>query len=289
MASIEEMGRKKLQKIEKLEKKFGNNLIEFSPADYRELVLKNPRPYDVVMVFNVDKNCEHCENFESEYKQVVYSFVQERGVTLEQQKEKLVFFGVIYFKQDKEVQEIFKGHNFVTVPYLAVSTMDPKREAKLEGFFKEEDIWLVSQSEVYDAQKQIDYLNNHLKTDVKMRFTFSQILVKNVLGMLVIAALFSIVNYLYQFLLNQWVWFIIAVSAQVVFTGGLVYSLLNNMPWFKFERNEFGNVVIAEYFMRGQRGQWAGEGYIVSVLVTFTGLVYLYMNNVDKMVVGRSN
>ena len=60
------------------------------------------------------------------------------------------------------------------------------------------------------------------------------------------------------------------------------------MPWFKFERNEFGNIVIAEYFMRGQRGQWAGEGYIISILVTLIGLVYLYVANVHKLVETRS-
>lgn len=58
--------------------------------------------------------------------------------------------------------------------------------------------------------------------------------------------------------------------------------MLNNMPWFKFERNEFGAIVVTEYFMRGQRGQWAGEGYIVSILVTLTGLGYLFLNNADR-------
>jgi len=36
--------------------------------------------------------------------------------------------------------------------------------------------------------------------------------------------------------------------------------------------------------MRGQRGQWAGEGYIVSILVTIIGLLYLYLNNIGSMV-----
>jgi len=46
-------------------------------------------------------------------------------------------------------------------------------------------------------------------------------------------------------------------------------------------------VVITEYFMRGQRGQWAGEGYIVSVLVAIIGMAYLYMHHVDKWVSER--
>lgn len=92
-----------------------------------------------------------------------------------------------------------------------------------------------------------------------------------------ITLLFNLVKYAYEFLLNQWVWFSIAIGVYVICTGGLIYSMLNSMPWFKFEKNQYGSIVITEYFMRGQRGQWAGEGYIVSILVTMIGFVYLYL------------
>jgi len=112
---------------------------------------------------------------------------------------------------------------------------------------------------------------------------------KNIVGMTVIGCLAFVVKYSYNILLNQWTWFTIAIAAWVICTGGLVYSMLNNMPWFKFEKNEFGQVVIAEYFMRGQRGQWAGEGYIISVLVTVIGFFFLYLCNVEKFATDKSN
>ena len=132
-------------------------------------------------------------------------------------------------------------------------------------------------------------MNNHLRTDVKIKFTFLQILVKNVMGLSLIAFLFFFVKYSYPVLLNQWTWFAIAIAFWVVFTGGLVYSMLNTMPWFKFERNEFGQVVIAEYFMRGQRGQWAGEGYIASILCTVIGISYLGLCNIEKFFENKSS
>jgi hypothetical protein len=61
----------------------------------------------------------------------------------------------------------------MTVPYLAVSPMDPKRDAKIETFFSDTDKWLFGSTEVFDAQKQIDFVNNNLRTDVKIKFTFS--------------------------------------------------------------------------------------------------------------------
>ena len=67
-------------------------------------------------------------------------------------------------------------------------------------------------------------------------------------------------------------------------TAGVVYTILNNMPWFKYARNEFGSIVIAEYFMGGGRGQWGCEGYIMSVLTTILSLFWLYLNNIEKFV-----
>lgn len=74
------------------------------------------------------------------------------------------------------------------------------------------------------------------------------------MGMAVIGVLALLVKYSYNILLSQYTWFTISILAWIICTGGLVYSMLNNMPWFKFERNEYGAVVVAEYFMRGQRG-----------------------------------
>jgi len=74
------LGQQKLAEMEKMEARATDNVIVFTPADYKKYVLQNPRPYDVVMVFNVKANCQHCEVVQSEYAQTVYSFMQERGI-----------------------------------------------------------------------------------------------------------------------------------------------------------------------------------------------------------------
>jgi hypothetical protein len=60
----------------------------------------------------------------------------------------------------------------MTVPYLAVSAQDPKRPSDAPSMYKDTDKWLVGNTEVFDAQKQIDFINNNLRTDVKLKFTF---------------------------------------------------------------------------------------------------------------------
>lgn len=166
--------------------------------------------------------------------------------------------------------------------------MDLKRDSASESFFAEEEKWHIGGNEVYDAQKQIDFINNHLRTDVQIKYTFASIVTKNLIAAVVLAFLMYFIKTVYPILMNQWVWFGVAITVFVICTGGIVFSILNNMPWFRFERNEFGAVVIGEYFMKGQRGQYAGEGYIVSFLTTFIGLMYLYLSRLDRWHDGTS-
>ena len=128
--------------------------------------------------------------------------------------------------------------------------MNPKRDSAAD-FFAEEDKWLIGGSEVYDAQKQIDFVNNHLRTDVQIKFTFASIVVKNLIGVSVLALFAVFVKSVYPILMDQKVWFAVAITVFVICTGGVVFSIINNVPWFRFERNEYGAIVISEYFMRG--------------------------------------
>jgi len=189
---------------------------------------------------------------------------------------------VLYFSQAADVQEIFKGHAFNTVPYLTVSAMDMKRAPRLDSFYPEEDKWLISGQEVYDARMQITFVNNHLSTDVQIKFTFTTIVINNIIVMIILTAFATLVKQMYNILLNQYTWMFVGLVVYVICTAGTVFSILNGMPIFRFERNEFGAVVITEYFQRGQRGQWAGEGYIMSVMGTIIGLLFLSLNNVEK-------
>lgn len=135
-----------------------------------------------------------------------------------------------------------------------MSPVDLKRESDKTEIFSSENKWLVGGNEVFDANKQIEFVNNALRTDVKIKFTFASILWKNFLGFCVIGCLFKFVQYIYPFLMNQMVWFAISIIVFIICTGGIVFSMLNTMPLFRFEKNSFGQIVIGEYFMRGQRG-----------------------------------
>ena len=61
-----------------MEAKSSNNIIDFGPKDYMELVVENPRPYDVIMLYSVPANCEPCDDVFNELQTVVYSITKQR-------------------------------------------------------------------------------------------------------------------------------------------------------------------------------------------------------------------
>jgi len=63
-----------LAKIEALEYSASSGIIIFNDKNYEEFVTKNPRPYDVVIMYTVPSGCDLCEAVYSEFESVVYSY-----------------------------------------------------------------------------------------------------------------------------------------------------------------------------------------------------------------------
>ena len=65
------LGKEKLKDMERMEKEKEDNIIVFTPETYFKYVIQNPRPYDIVMLYNVneesDSRCPHCEKVQEEY------------------------------------------------------------------------------------------------------------------------------------------------------------------------------------------------------------------------------
>ena len=189
-----------------------------------------------------------------------------------------VFFGLLQYS--KENHNHFTRHGFKTVPHLTVSLAKPQRN-EAEEFYKEEDRWFVRQDEIYDSNKILEFFNKRLGSNVQITLPFTTVLIKNAIFLAIFVLALVVLRYIRVIMLQPAVWFIVAMIVYTICTSGIVYSIIHGVPWFKLERDQFGNVFVAEYFMRGQRGQWAGEGYIFSVLCMLTGLSLIFLWKVD--------
>ena len=69
---IESMGVQKVADLEKMEKEREDGVIVFTVENYWKYVIQNPRPYDVVMLYNMNPSnqsrCPHCHEVQEEFK-----------------------------------------------------------------------------------------------------------------------------------------------------------------------------------------------------------------------------
>ena len=95
------VGAEKLKRMEQMESQSSGGVINFSVADFKYLVEKNPRPYDVVLLWNVPpgRMCDHCITVQGEFEHMVYSFVASRGDKQAYPQGKKLFFGNVLFSQ----------------------------------------------------------------------------------------------------------------------------------------------------------------------------------------------
>ena len=89
-------------------------------------------------------------------------------------------------------------------------------------------------------------------------------------------------KYVRKALLYPNVWYFCAMLTYCISCGGVVYGIIHNNPWFKFENDEFGKPYVSEYFMKGQHGQWSGEGYIFTSLLALLGFALIAITKLDK-------
>lgn len=109
----------------------------------RELVMANPRPYNVVTVFTVNTGCEDCVALYSELTGAAYSYAEAN-----EDLKVPTFFVKLFYSADKDVKDIFVRHNFKMIPYLATSTVQLKREG---DFYKPEDLWKVKKDDTFET------------------------------------------------------------------------------------------------------------------------------------------
>ena len=190
--------------------------------------MENPRPYDVMMIFTVRSGCDGCDAVFSEFTGVSYSY--------QKAKDKLstpAFFGVLYYTSDPKVREIFTLHNFKTVPYLATTKMVQKREDV--EFYKSEDIWLVRANEAAETQQILDFANKSFNNDVPIQTPLHVVMLKNLVLFVVLGGLIVLVVKIRVYLIDQYLWLIIAWVSYVICTSGVVYTILNTVPVFRFD------------------------------------------------------
>ena len=144
-------------------------------------------------------------------------------------------------------------------------------------------MWLVKANEAAEVQQILDFANKKFGNDVKPQYPFHVVALKNMFLFGVLSGLIVLIVKIKDYLIDQYLWLVIAWLSYVVCTSGVVYTILNTVPVFRFDQDQYGKMYVSEYFMRSSRQQYGGEGYIVSLIAVCVSAIFLFLSKVDVL------
>mmetsp|Transcript_15345 Transcript_15345/g.23634 ORF Transcript_15345/g.23634 Transcript_15345/m.23634 type:complete len:234 (+) Transcript_15345:3-704(+) len=208
---LEKLGQQRLMDMQALEHKSEvDNIIIFEDIQtYQNLVLQyENRPYHVVVLFNLkpeeqQERCEHCMITEQQFSQLAYSFVQDRSAKHETEQ-KPVFFVIFHLDSDEKISLFTGFHGHTTIPILSVSAADEhhgEHDFSHVRFFTTDNEWEIIPGDIVTGLKQIEFVNNALRTDVQLKLTLKQMLKANLMITGILGGLVCLVVFGYPLLM----------------------------------------------------------------------------------------
>ena len=106
---------------------------------------------------------------------------------------------------------------------------------------------------------------------------------RNLTMFVVLIVLIRIFVSIQDFLVNPNLWMLIAVVTYWICTSGIVYVMINGSPYAYFDYNEYGQVVIKEYFKKSLRAQYGIEGQITATINLLAAGCFMLLLKADKL------
>lgn len=88
---------------------------------------------------------------------------------------------------------------------------------------------------------------------MEISFPIHVILIKNLVMIVILAIVIVLIVKIRDYLINQYLWLGIAWVSYIICTSGVVYTILNTVPVFRFDQDQYGKMFVSEYFMRSSR------------------------------------
>ncbi len=252
-------------------------VIVFSANNFKEYVMKHPRPYDIVILFTLKYKCNLCEKVKNEYYQVAESYREAEGYKPDMiQRNRAVFFGILYYSE--ETSQIFKNLKLPsTTSILYTSPSNIQIGDNNEAYIKYDEDFVVGYKERSDliySHKMLEFANAKAHRKIELRknplmFVFAFIAFIMILGL----GFYLFTNFK-PFFLSPYLWLYGSLLIYIICIGGIVYNIIHGTPFAKFNRQ--GQIV--ELIHSGQRAQYVGEGLLLSSLFVLVGTLMMAFN-----------
>ena len=272
----------KADKLRELTLSSDRGLIQLNAEMYKEYVMSHPRPYDIVILFTLNRKCNLCERVFNEFIQVSDSFRDSNGFKPDMISHKrAVFFAVLYYTE--ETMAIFKSLKFPSMTNILYTSPHNIQFNNLgEPYIDYDEDYVISYNERSDkiyALKMMEFANAKSQRKFPLKKNPFEFLIYFLLFVGLIFVGFSVYRNCQSILLSPILWVVGSMFVVIVCMGGIVYNILHGTPFAKYDRD--GNIV--EFIHTGQRAQYAGEGVLMSSLFVLGGTALYSFNWLNRI------
>ena len=272
----------KADKLRELTLSSDRGLIQLNAEMYKEYVMSHPRPYDIVILFTLNRKCNLCERVFNEFIQVSDSFRDSNGFKPDMiSRKRAVFFAVLYYTE--ETMAIFKSLKFPSMTNILYTSPHNIQFNNLgEPYIDYDEDYVISYNERSDkiyALKMMEFANAKSQRKFPLKKNPFEFLIYFLLFVGLIFVGFSVYRNCQHILLSPILWVVGSLFVVIVCMGGIVYNILHGTPFAKYDRD--GNIV--EFIHTGQRAQYAGEGVLMSSLFVLGGTALYSFNWLNRI------
>lgn len=259
-------------------------LINFEWKEFDRYIIQNPGDYQIVMFYTVAQGCPMCESVESELAEVSYSFISaNKQYGDEESKQIPIFFARISFTESNKQPFVLSEFRSVPVLALADKSLADFYSKNKNLTYETKKMWQMGPQDFSDAGKLLEHVNKISGHKVELKYTLWKRVLGTGLIMAVLGCVFLLKKVLLYLITNRIVWMVGSAIIFIQCVGGIAYTLIHSVPLFKYGHDSTGNMIIEEYFQRNQRGQWGGEGYIVSMIMFLIASCIIGFMKTEKM------
>ena len=97
-----------------------------------------------------------------------------------------------------------------------------------------------------------------------------------------LAFLFFFVVVFYSFIMNKYVWPLIATGIWITCQGCIVYNIMEKPKAYQTLKDKSGKITGYNYFMQSTHGQYKYEGFIYAAACCLLGLLFMSLFQVPK-------
>ena len=277
----------KADKLRELTLTSDKGVIELDAQTYKEYVMSHPRPYDIVILYTLKRNCNLCERVINEYIQVSDSFRDSNGFKPDMiSRKRAVFFAILYYSE--ETMPIFKSLKFPSMTNILYTTPQNIQFNNLgEPYVEYDEDYVISYNERSDkiyALKIMEFADAKSQRKFPLKKNPIEFLVYFLCFVGLIFIGFSVYRNCKPILLSPILWVMVSMFVLIVCMGGIVFNILHGTAFARYDRD--GNIV--EFINPEQRSQYAGEGVLMSSLFVLGG-TSLYCFNWLNRIKGQGN